>query len=274
MYLHLFTGQGMVEKAEEEITGQFSSLQLKVRKAMDAKSIQVDDVCQFLAPFFGDRHIVDVPDLTKMFTYISRVKLWNYNSYGVLKQMIKEFLPNDKCVKESMTDYCNQHSGFSATKIIIQKMNIEEKGPEGGTPQTFLPEKYRPDFCNLKVKLDLIKCPTEITLGHVNNLWDSLAEEFDVPPLSAVLDKIITGSIVIIWLILPSIAEKIRRSASKALKFYQHHDIVEIYIDYDPVYKEEWIVSLLLKYVLLNTCMLLMKIVACLYCLCIFNILY
>ena len=237
----------MAKKAVEEITGQFSSLQLKVRKAMDAKSVQVDDVCQFLAPFFEeDRHILDVPDLTKMFTYISRVKLWNYNSYGVLEQMVKEFLPNDKHVKESMTDYRNQHSGFSATKIIIQKMNMEEKGPEGGTPQTFLPEKYRPDFRELKVKLELKKCPTEITLDHVNNLWDSLAEEFDVPPLTAVLDKIIKGSIVIIWLILPSVTEKIKRSASKALKFYQCHDIIEIYIDSDPLYMEEWIVSLLL----------------------------
>ena len=246
-----FVGRDVTQKAMEEIRGQFSSLQLKVRKAMEEKQVKVDDVHQFLVSFSSIDHpipaIPAVPDLTKMFISISNEKLWDYNSYGALEQLVKEFLPSNESVKASMTDYSNRHSGFCATiKIVDLADSLLEEYSDEDTLQTFSPEKYKPNFRELKLKLKLKKKPTEITLGHVNTLWQSLAKTFDLPPLPAVLKKIIVGCIIITWLILPSIAEKIRRSASKALKFYQHHDIVEISIDYDPLYMEEWIVSLLL----------------------------
>ena len=249
-----FLGQDVTQKAMEDIRGRFSSLQLKVRKAMEEQQVKVDDVHQFLVSFFQSDHpIPAVPDLTKVFICISNAKLWDYNSYGALEQMVEEFLPSDESVKASMTDYSNRHSGFCTTiKIVdladslLEEEYSDKEYSDEDTLQAFSPDKYKPNFHLLKVKLKLKKKPTEITLGHVNTLWQSLAKTFDLPPLPAVLKKIIVGSIIITWLILPSIAEKIRRSSSKALKFYQHHDIVEVDIDDDPLYMEEWIVSLLL----------------------------
>ena len=225
---------------------------------MEAQLIKVDDVHQFLVSFFqSDCRIPEVPDLTKMFNFLSDAKLWNYNSYGALKKMVEEFIPHDGSVNQSMTDYREKLPSYFATIKIVDFVDpLEDENSEEDfdsedesdkdTQLTFSPKQYKPKFGKLKIRLKLEKKLTEITLAHVNTLWESLSEEFDLPPLTTMLDKIIAGSIIITWLILPSIAEKIRRSASKALKFYQHHDIVEVDIDYEPLYKEEWIVSLLL----------------------------
>ena len=230
---------------------------------MEAQLIKVDDVHQFLVSFFQSNcRIPEVPDLTKMFNFLSETKLWNYNSYGALKKMVEEFIPNDGSVNQSMTDYQEKLPSYCATIKIVdfvdpledenseEDIDSEDKSDED-TQLTFSPRQYKPKFRKLKLRLKLEKKLTEITLAHVNTLWVSLSEEFDLPPLTTVLDKIIAGSIIITWLILPSIAEKIRRSASKALKFYQHHDIVEVDIDDEPLYNKEWIVSLLLLCVVL-----------------------
>ena len=79
--------------------------------------------------------------------------------------------------------------------------------------------------------------------SYVDELWRSLAEEFDLPSLTAVIHSIVDGSLKITWLILSHIAQKIRATYSKALRFYQLHSIVELYIDDDCLYDEQWTVS-------------------------------
>ena len=122
----------------------------------------------------------------------------------------------------------------------MSKLEESEDDPQ----QPFSPEKYKKYYRKLKIKLKLDKRITELTLSYVNKLWQSLAEEFDLPSLTAVLDKIIDGSLVISWQILPHIADMIRASSSKALRFYQRHGIVEVHIDDHLLYNEEWIVSI------------------------------
>ena len=83
-----------------------------------------------------------------------------------------------------------------------------------------------------------------VTLSYVDELWRSLAEEFDLSSLTAVIHSIIEGSLVVTWLVLPHIAEKIITSAStaKAVKFFRRHGIVSVEIDNDTIYDEEQMV--------------------------------
>ena len=99
------------------------------------------------------------------------------------------------------------------------------------------------DYRKLKLRLKLDRKVSAVTLSYVDELWRSLAEEFDLPCLTTVIHNIVEGSISITWLILLYIEKKIRSSFSKGLKFYQRHKISEIHIDNDLLYNEEWIVS-------------------------------
>jgi hypothetical protein len=235
------TGQEMTQTVMRKIKRQFASLQVEVRSAMESRQVKVSDVHQFLVSFFqSECCIPEAPDLTKLFNIVTEAKLWHYDHYVPLQQLAQQFLHDDEKISEHIADYKNQLSGFCTTTKIIDFVNLSElEELEGDDPQQpFAPEKYiKEDYRTLKVKLK-VKNVTELTLGYVNELWQSFAEEFGLPSLTAVIDKIINGSLVISWLILSHIADKIRASSSKAIRFYQQHGIVEVHIDDDLLYKE------------------------------------
>ena len=227
------------------IKGKFASLQLQIRLAMEARNVKVSDAHQYLVTSFqGDCRIPEAPDLTKLFNFVTEANLWRYDHYMPLQQLAQQFLHDDEQVKKDTSEYRDRLSGFLTTTRIIDFVKLSELDEsEDDTAKPFLPEKYKKYYRKIKIKLKLDKKITELTLSHVNTLWQSLAEEFDLPSLTAVIDKIIDGSLVISWLILPHMADKIRASSCKALRFYQQHGIVEVRIDDDLLYNEEWIVS-------------------------------
>ena len=75
-----------------------------------------------------------------------------------------------------------------------------------------------------------------------------LQKEYTLPSLTAVIDTILDGSLVITWLVLPHVVEKIKSKFSKSLHFLQHHGIVriELYGSKLPLYDEKWMVSMIL----------------------------
>ena len=81
------------------------------------------------------------------------------------------------------------------------------------------------------VTLDIKRKVTAISLKYVQDLWERFAEEFDVPFLTAVIDSILSGSLVITWLVPPDVAQKIVASAHKSTSFFQEHHIVSITIN-------------------------------------------
>ena len=184
-------------------------------------------------------------DLDELFDAVSVAKLWSYDHYGPLEEVTKQLLPDDSTVKKIMFEYKNQLNGYyTATKIsdFIKQSKLEEsvQDPQQPLPvHTFTLKDYR----KLKVELKLDRKVSAMTLSYVDELWRSLAEEFDLPSLTAVIHSIVEGSLKITWLILPHIAEKIRATYSKALRFYQHHNIVRVYIDDDLLYDEQCTVS-------------------------------
>ena len=230
----------------QTIRGEFSSLLDKVQSALQSHHVSVDRVRSFLIRYFRcNRWAQKFSDLDELFNAVSVAKLWNYDHYGPLEEVTKRLLPNDAIVKKLVSEYKNRLNGYyTATKIsdYIKQSKLEDsmQDPQQPLPvHTFTLKDYR----KLKVELKLDRKVSAMTLSYVDELWRSLAEEFDLPSLTAVIHSIVEGSLKITWLILPHIAEKIRATYSKALRFYQHHNIVRVYIDDDLLYDEQWTVS-------------------------------
>ena len=238
----------LTRKNLNKIKGQFSSLLLKVQSALKSHQVSVDNVRDFLIHYFsrGD-WIHDPSDLDALFTALSIAKLWNYDHYDPLEEITRQFLPDDADVKKFVSDYKNQLTGFyTITKIadFIKMSDFEdsEQDPEQPLPvHTFTLKDYR----KLKLKLKLDRKVSVVTLSYVDELWRSLAEEFDLPCLTAVIHSIIEGSLVVTWLVLPHIAEKIiaNSSKAKATKFFHCHGIVMVTINECIIYDEELMVS-------------------------------
>lgn len=247
----------MTQTVLQKIKGQFASLLIEVRSAMEAHQVKMVDVHQFLVTFFqDDSHIPEVSNLAKLFNIITEAKLWRYDHYGPLKELAKRFLPDSDPVCTHVDEYKSRLSGFYTTTRIIEFINLSElEETEENSHQlqsTFNPENYKKYYHKLTITLKLdrkIKL-SNMTLDYVNTLWNALVEEFNLPPLTVVIEKIVKGSLKITWLILPHIARKIATTGRslRAIKFYQCYSIVQVAIDDNIsttiLYDEQWFVSI------------------------------
>ena len=238
----------LARKNLNKIKGQFSSLLVKVQSALKSNQVSVDEVHSFLVHYSSrDDWIQNPSNLDKLFTALSVAKLWSYDHYDLLEEITKRLLPEDTDVKKLIIEYKGQLTGFyTTTKIAdfieLSKFDDSEQDPEQPFPVDSFTFK---DYRKLKLKLKLNRKVSAVTLSYVDELWRSVAEEFDLPCLTAVIHSIIEGSLVVTWLILPHISEKIIASGStmRAIEFFCRHGIVLVEIGNDIIYDEEQMVG-------------------------------
>ena len=184
---------------------------------------------------------------------MSQQKFWSYEHFSPVDTLIRNLIP-DHC--SLMREYKERFSGYFATiKLIefIQKNNFDQYDSDTDEMDvsTCSSEKMqytRKHYRKLKVKLNIPHTKiTQISMNYVHELWVSFADQFDIPSLTATIDKILEGSLMIVWLILPHYAELIRTSAHKSVEFFHRHDIIFVAIDDCIVYEEVLMVSLLLN---------------------------
>ena len=228
------------------IKGQFSALLRKVQSALESRQINVDVVHSFLVRSFSRDDWIQHPSgFTELFNALSVSKLWDYQHLNPLEVITSEFLPDDADVKALLSEYKGKLNGFhAATKLVDYIKLLEVEDSEQDPHQSLPVDTYKlADYRKLKLKLNLGRKLSAIALSYVDELWRSLAEEFDLPSLTAVIDSIIKGSLEVTWLILPHFAEKIVAKSTKAVKFFRNHDIIQVAIDDDILYDEEKMVS-------------------------------
>ena len=179
-------------------------------------------------------------------TALSVAKLWSYDHYDLLEEITMRLLPNDVNAKKLIVEYKGQLTGFYTTTKIADFIKLSDFEDSEQDPQQPLPTDSftLKDYHKLKLKLKLDRKVSAVTLSYVDELWRSLAEEFDLPCLTAVIHSIIEGSLMVTWLILPHVAEKIIASSStaKAINFFRFHGILSVEIDNDTVYDEKHMV--------------------------------
>ena len=249
-------GKAIAETALTKLKASFSSLLMDVQSSMEGRKVEVKKVRRFLVGFFcGECSIPKDDDMDTVFDAITEARLWRYDHYGPLEELAVKFLPEDDPARVQVGEYKSQLTGFQATTRIIDFIKLNELEDREEIPRRyFSPKRYNSHYQKLTVELELsrdAKNVFESTLEHVNNFWKMLAKEFHLPPLTAVMDKIVEGSLRITWLILPHIIDKIRATYFKSVEFFQQHNIIRIYLYTDRggdapglmIYNEKLMVS-------------------------------
>ena len=250
-------GQEMTQTILQKIKGQFASLLVEVRSTMEECQVKLKDVHQFLVTFFQSESCIRKPsDLTELFNIVTEAKLWRYDHYGPLKELAEKFLPDDQNpARKLVNKYKDQLSGFYTTTKIIDFLDLSElddsdvdsdDDSQYDTQQSLSLKESKKLYRKLKVTLKLdrkIKL-SDMTMSYVDTLWKALIKEFNLPPLTVIIKKIVSGSLIITWLVPQQVSTVIAASYSKALRFYQQHNIIQVRLDGHTLYDEEWIVSL------------------------------
>ena len=248
----------MAQTVLQKIKGQFASLQVEIRSAMEARQVKLKDIHQFLVSFFQSECCIRKPsDLTELFNIVTEAKLWRYDHYSPLRELAEAFLPDDKDpARKLVSKYKDQLSGFFVTTKIVDFIDLSDFDDseddsdadsecKGDGQQPLSPKESKKLFRKLKVKLRIDRTTkfSDMTMSYIETLWMALIDEFNLPPLTAIIKKIVGGSLIITWLVPPQVSSAIEASYSKALGFYQQHNIVQVQLDGRTLYDEEWTVS-------------------------------
>ena len=240
MCMYHTTGLAVISSNEDNIKALFSALLLDVRKALQMHTVDVDDVRQFLVTFFK-RDLIHSQDLSAIFEAVTIEGLWDHHNYSAVEKLSNHFLSHDSSVKSLMRDYKEQLSGFHmAVKIVdfmeYRKLHEEVSDEHCRKIKKLTAAQYR----KIKFVLKLDRKISELSLDYVYKLWQSIAEEYDLPSLTAILDRIVAGSLEITWLVPVHEAQLLIRQRPK---FYKMENIVQVFIDDVIIYDEKQMVS-------------------------------
>jgi hypothetical protein len=213
----------MIRSNVEKIKALFSSLTLKVQSALQSQS-DISNVRHFLITFFK----CDLPETTeveKLFTTIALNDLWDYHNHSPLERLINEFLPSDQEVGSLMKEYKARLSGFYVTTKLIDYVEYQNLSADDSSPK-LTTKQYK----TIKVVLQLGRKISQVSLDYVVKLWQSFAEEYEIPSLTAVIDRIVAGSgLEVTWRVPLYLASAI--VSRPHLSFFRNHGIVCIFTD-------------------------------------------
>ena len=115
----------MIKSNVNEIKALFSALLVKVRKELEARSVNVKDVHQFLASFF-EHDFTDALELGKIFTAASANSHWSHENYDPLEKLTSHFLPGNQSIESLVRDYKAQLTGFYMTVRLVDYMERQK----------------------------------------------------------------------------------------------------------------------------------------------------
>ena len=236
----MYTGVEMVRSNVEKIKALFSSLLVKVQSALQSQS-DISNITQFLITFFKC-DFPETSDVKKLFTTITLNDLWNYQHYSPVEQLIDQLLPSDQQVGSLLKVYKARLSGFYLTTKLInyieyQNLSADDSDEECDQPSPKLTTK---EYRKIKVVLQLERKISQVSLDYVVKLWQSFAEEYEIPSLTVVIDKIVAGSLEVTWRVPQHIADAILPRS----KFFRSCGIVLVFIDDVIIYDEKQMVGM------------------------------
>lgn len=240
----------MIIKNLEAIKDQFARLLSRLRAAFDG--VDIAKVHQYLTDTL-QREIPLSPDLQNIFSFLSSQRLWTYQHYDLVEKLDNHFLQCDKSIKQHILVYKSRLAGyFTARKIIKSEFFIDSTSSYESTTQS-VTEYSNEHRKSLRMRLHLKRRMTDECLKYVADLWESFAEEFELPSVTAVIDSIVKKCLEITWLILPCDAEKITPAiAAKHSCFFDKNTITLVTIDDVIIYEKVSGVLLLLQCIMIQ----------------------
>ena len=243
MFSISYVGMEMIRSNVEEIKAVFSSLLLSVQSALELES-SADNVRQFMITFFE----CDFPktmDIKELLAAVTLNHLWDYQHYSPVERLANYLLQSDQGLQDLIKAYKACLSGFYLTTKLIdyiqyQNLSVDDSDEEcDHTSPKLTTKQYR----KIKVVLQLERKVSQLSLNYVVKLWESFAEEYEIPSLTAVIDRIVTGSLEVTWRVPQHIADAILPRS----KFFRNCGIVLVFINDVIIYDEKQMVSLTQK---------------------------
>ena len=234
----------LLEKNEAKILQSFGHLKREVLLVLKRKEIEMDGFVAFVKSLFPAESIACIPaeleKISTVFDTITNKALWSYMHYTPLTSIAEEFAKDD--TQQLIESYETELANFCATTKLADFIALcqDEEKADPAAPLAPNSAKYDSEYLN-KLTIKIGRRVTNETLQYIVDLWKAVAKFFALPSLTALLDRVVAGSLVISWLIPHLFAMQIRVNSTggEATAFFQAHQIVEVKIDDDCLYRHE-----------------------------------
>ena len=240
--------------AEENYTtmmGRFSQLQVlvcsRIQQQLQANAISSDELVLYVKTLFSPGDCIPhTANVAELFIAITRNRFWNFMHCDKLAKVAGIFLGGDGEVKSQLMQYTQNLAKYKATTKMVDYVSIASEPTDIGEPEEIeeLASSLRPAckdhryFCDITVKIRVTV--TTQSLSYIDELWGSLSTLFLIPPSTAILDKILTGSLYISWLIpshcIPQVMEGVQRLETQT--FFHQSGIVLFAVGGVRIYTE------------------------------------
>ena len=215
-----------------------------VHRILKGKEIDMEEFVMFVQPLFPPTAIACIPESEKISTIFRAITsnlLWSYFHYSPLKSIAEEFAEDD--TQQLIESYETKLANYYATTKLADYIGLcqdEENVADPDVPLAPNPTKYDSEYFK-KLTIKIGRRVTNETLQYIVDLWKAITKFFVLPSLTALLDRVVAGSLVISWFIPHLFAMQIRVNSTggEAAAFFQAHQIVEVKIDDDCMYRYE-----------------------------------
>ena len=220
------------------ITGKFSMLVTKSQRKLQIRRISVEDVQTFLITMYSSTGSRDGSDmvisvlqsatsLVRIFHALGIHKLWDYINYYLLQSIIEEFAGDDDELNSLMVQYQRDLTGY----ILVLNIQTYLKATQY---EHFTVTDENEYFKKLSAKVNANV--TDHSLTYVNELWQSLTQQFALPRPAMILHSIAEGCIGITWLIPANLVYYVTTMVQKTSSRFAKQGILQVILDEQCIY--------------------------------------
>ena len=225
------------------IKERFSTLVTVSCERLQSRKIKIQSIKMFLVSMYGNditRKIESATSLDQIFHELSKHGLWNYFNYHLLESIIKKFACMDNTLQRMMEKYKHDLTGHILTQKIETYLKatryehaITDSDSSADEIISSLPVEQKSKlFKELTTKCDAMVV-TDHTLSYVNTLWESLAQQFQLPQLTLILHDIAEGRIT--WLIPAELTQCVIKMAEETGNVFSR-GVVNVTLDEKRIY--------------------------------------
>ena len=194
----------------------------------------------FLISYFPPECIPELADIHEIFKAITRNKLWDSWNYLPLKKVVEEFAADDKQLESWIEAYKQDLKSYKATTKLIDHISVaesdstvdESEEEEHDRPARYDKRFYRTLSLKLKTKF------TDQTMEYIDDLWNEIADLYDLPHYVILLDSVRKGCVSVVWRIPSHIAPKVLNAPPPSDEFYRKHGITRMEYGGEGIYQE------------------------------------
>ena len=212
------------------IMRKFGNLLLKVRTRLQKKlkkSQIKSDLRTFILELFPDISpdlIPDTSDLKKIFEAIRHDQLWSFMNYFPLEQIVIQFGDNDPEMTSEIEKFKKDRAGYMLATNIKEYIAIANARLCEDEVQL---NPINPDYFT-KLSLKLEGCVAEHSLSYLEELWQSLSFQMQLPPISLLFQVVLDGSVEVVFLIPTKFVPQAIHQAKYSAHFYRKHQILSV----------------------------------------------